>query len=166
MTPMDTVAQYRRWFAYEKDAHDRVLSSFATVPTAKRAAKEFQKALDLFSHMIAARRMWLYRFGVLPSLPDGLFAEGKSLDQVTEDIADVHSAWDRYFEGLDAAEASRVFEYTATDGHRYRNTIEEILAQLFGHSWYHRGQIALLIKMLGGTPAETDYVLRTRERVT
>jgi uncharacterized damage-inducible protein DinB len=165
MTPIDTVAQYRRWFDYEKDAHTRVLSSFDTVPAAKRAAKEFQKAVNVFSHLIAARRMWLHRFGTLPALPEGLFAEGKSLDQVAKDLAEVHAAWDRYFANLDEKEIVRIFDYTATDGNRYRNSIEEILTQLFGHSWYHRGQIAQLIKMLGGTPAETDYVFRTRKPV-
>jgi uncharacterized damage-inducible protein DinB len=43
--------------------------------------------------------------------------------------------------------------------------VEDILTQLFGHSSYHRGQVALLIRDLGGEPAVTDYVFWVREPV-
>ena len=43
--------------------------------------------------------------------------------------------------------------------------IEDILAQLFGHSWYHRGQIALLVRAAGGEPAVTDLIYWSREAV-
>ncbi len=41
--------------------------------------------------------------------------------------------------------------------------VEDILTQLFGHSWYHRGQIAARVRELGGEPAATDFVFFTRE---
>jgi len=43
--------------------------------------------------------------------------------------------------------------------------VEDILAQLFGHSWYHRGQIALLVRSIGAEPAATDFVYWTREAI-
>ncbi|MFL6198680.1 MAG: DinB family protein [Thermoanaerobaculia bacterium] len=42
-------------------------------------------------------------------------------------------------------------------------TILYILTQLFGHSWYHRGQIAQLVRALGAEPAVTDFVFWSRE---
>jgi uncharacterized damage-inducible protein DinB len=36
--------------------------------------------------------------------------------------------------------------------------LADILAQLFGHSWYHRGQIAMLVRAAGGEPAVTDRI--------
>ncbi|MCG8608490.1 damage-inducible protein DinB, partial [bacterium] len=53
--------------------------------------------------------------------------------------------------------------YKSFEGPSYTNRVEDLATQLFGHSWYHRGQIAALIRSLGGTPAETDYVFWTRE---
>jgi uncharacterized damage-inducible protein DinB len=44
-----------------------------------------------------------------------------------------------------------------------RNSIEDILTQLFGHSCYHRGQIAQLLRSIGAEPAVTDFVFWTRE---
>ena len=59
----------------------------------------------------------------------------------------------------------REVHYQSLDGKRFRNTVEDILAQLFGHSWYHRGQIASRIKAIGGTPAVTDLVFWSRELI-
>jgi uncharacterized damage-inducible protein DinB len=33
-----------------------------------------------------------------------------------------------------------------------------VLTQLFGHAWYHRGQIAQLVAELGGKAVDTDYI--------
>ena len=51
--------RFRNWYAYEKDAHAKVLSSMATVPEASHGEDAYQQALDLFGHMIAARWFWL-----------------------------------------------------------------------------------------------------------
>jgi uncharacterized damage-inducible protein DinB len=44
----------------------------------------------------------------------------------------------------------------------FRNSLHDILVQLFGHSLYHRGQIALLIRRSGSVPAATDFVFWSR----
>jgi uncharacterized damage-inducible protein DinB len=77
----------------------------------------------------------------------------------------MESAWCAYLEDLDDAGLAHAFEYTSLEGDRYRNTVEDTLTQLFGHSWYHRGQIASLIRSLGAEPAVTDFVFWTREPV-
>ena len=58
-----------------------------------------------------------------------------------------------------AQELARAVEWDAPDGRRYRWDVEGILTQTFGHTWYHRGQIAQLVAGLGGTAVDTDYVL-------
>jgi Uncharacterized protein conserved in bacteria len=157
------VERYRRWFDYEKDAHAKVLASFDAVPEDKRATPEYQKAVSLFAHMMLARRLWLYRFGILTEGPREFFPQNVALDTVKAMAEEMHAAWSAYFERLDEAELARIFEYRALDGPRFRNSIEDILTQLFGHSWYHRGQIALLLRQAGDEPAVTDFVFWSRE---
>jgi uncharacterized damage-inducible protein DinB len=77
----------------------------------------------------------------------------------------MEASWSTYLSQLTDAELARIFEYRSYDGSRFRNSIEDILTQLFGHSWYHRGQIAQLIRRLGAEPAVTDFVFWTREPV-
>jgi uncharacterized damage-inducible protein DinB len=159
----NNIERYRRWFDYEKDAHAKVLASFEAIPEDKRATPEYQKAFSLFAHMMLARRLWLYRFGILTEGPREFFPQNVALDTVKAMAEEMHAAWSAYFERLDEAELARIFEYRALDGPRFRNSIEDILTQLFGHSWYHRGQIAMLLRQAGGEPAVTDFVFWSRE---
>jgi uncharacterized damage-inducible protein DinB len=155
--------RYRRWFDYEKDAHAKVLAAFDAMPEDQRATPEYHRAVDLFAHLMLARRLWLYRFGILTEGPREFFPQTVALDTVKAMAEEMHAAWSAYFERLDEAELARVFEYRSLEGPRFRNRIEDILTQLFGHSWYHRGQIALLLRQAGGEPAVTDFVFWSRE---
>ncbi len=159
----DLANRYRRWFDYEKDAHAKVLASLAAVPAAKREAPEYRKALSLLGHMMAARQLWLFRFGLGKDAPKEFFPEGLTLEEATKRVETMHRAWTEYLGRLDDTELARVFEYQSLEGSRFRNTIEDILTQLFGHSWYHRGQIAALIRAMGEKPAITDFVFWARE---
>jgi uncharacterized damage-inducible protein DinB len=154
--------RFRRWFDYEKDAHSKTLASLETVPANQRLLPAFQKAIDLFAHIVTARRMWLYRFGVASEPVLDLFPQNLDLESLPALAEAMHKIWDDYLETLNDQELARVFAYQSLDSSRFRNTIEEILTQLFGHSLYHRGQIAQLVKTLGGQAAITDFVYWSR----
>lgn len=159
------VDRYRRWFEYEKEVHQKVLTSFATVPPEQRAAPAYQKAIDLFAHLATARLMWLQRFGVREQTSKTLFPQETTLPELRELVEEMHQAWTAYLAQLEESELARYFEYKSLDAGYFRSSIDDILTQLFGHSWYHRGQIAALIKSLGGTPAITDFVYWSREPI-
>jgi uncharacterized damage-inducible protein DinB len=159
--------RYRRWFDYEKDSHARVLASLNSVPEAGRSTPAFARAMTLMAHLVAARRLWLFRFGVTSKGPSAgeFFPNDVTLPALAQGIRDVEAQWTSYLERLEDTELARTFEYESLDGGRYRNTIEDTLTQLFGHSWYHRGQIASLVRQAGGEPAVTDLVFWAREAV-
>lgn len=157
------IDRYRRWFEYEQDAHDKVLASFDTVPADRRESAEYRKAVAIFAHVVAARRVWLSRFGVVP--PGPLFPDAADIGQVADAWRDVRALWREFLAGADDSALDREFEYQSLDAGRFRNRVEDILTQLFGHSWYHRGQIAMLIRASGGEPAVTDLVYWCREPV-
>jgi uncharacterized damage-inducible protein DinB len=156
--------RYRRWFDYERDSHAKTMASLDAVAVELRASPSFQKAVDLMAHVVAARRMWLFRFGVTGEKPD-LFPQTVRLADVQSDLALMEGAWTKYLNGLNDDELARVFEYQSYDGSRFRNSVEDIFTQLFGHSWYHRGQIAHLLRTMGAEPAVTDFVFWAREPV-
>lgn len=159
------VERYRRWFAYEKEVHQKVLASYETVPLEQRTTAAYQKAIDLFAHLASARLMWLHRFGIREQGIKELFPQGMTLETLQALLDEMHTAWTVYLDDLEDADLARYFEYQSLDAGRFRSSIEDILTQLFGHSWYHRGQIASLVKALGGTPAVTDFVYWSREPI-
>jgi uncharacterized damage-inducible protein DinB len=160
------IDRFRRWLDYEQDAHAKVLASFETVPPERRDSREFRKAVSLFGHIVAARRVWLFRLGVIPTA-GALFLDDENPDaaRVASEWAEARDLWLGYLTSLDEAGLGRVVEYQSFDAGRYRNRVEDILTQLFGHSWYHRGQIAVLVRAAGGTPAVSDLIYWCREPV-
>lgn len=161
----ELIARYRRWFEYERDAHNKVFASLDTVPADRRSGAEYRKAVALFDHIVGAREVWLYRLGVIPKGAGGLFPDDPQLDAVVASWRTVEEQWAAYLGRLTDADLARVFEYQSFDAGRFRNRVEDILTQMFGHSWYHRGQIAMLVRAAGGQPAVTDLVYWCREPV-
>lgn len=157
--------QYRYWFEYEKDSHRKVLASFETVPPDRRDGEPFQKALVTLGHIIAARQIWLYRFGITKDAPASFFPTGISSGELRASLAIMERDWDAYLAALTDDDIARNFEYKSSDAGWFRSSLDDILAQVFGHSWYHRGQIATLVRASGGEPAVTDLVYWSREPI-
>lgn len=160
------IARFRRWFEYEQDAHDKVLASLETVPPERRTGPDYRKAVAIFAHIVGARQVWLHRLGVIPKGTGGLFPDDPQLDAVIAAWRTLELQWVEYLARIDDTDLDPIIEYQSFDGGRFRNRIEDILTQLFGHSWYHRGQIAVLVRTAGGQPAATDLVYWCREPVT
>ena len=154
--------KYRRWFEYEQDSNAKVLTSLQAVADPLRVMPQFQKAVDLMAHLVAARNMWLYRLG-FGTQQQELFPTDISLLELPKLLADMQTAWASYFERLTDEEVARLFEYRSFDGLAFRNTVDDVLTQLYGHSLYHRGQIAMLLRSIGAEPAATDFIYWTRE---
>lgn len=155
--------RFRRWFDYEKDAHAKVVRSLDTVPAEKRTSPEYVRALTILGHIAAARLIWLYRLGATAAPPSAIFPKDPTLNDVVASLQSAHKQWDEHWSKLTDADLERVFEYQSLDSGKFRNRIEDVVTQLFGHSIYHRGQIAMLVKQAGGQPAATDFVYWCRE---
>src|SRR5438270_9343480 len=85
--------RYRRWFEYEKDAHIKVLASLDSVPSENRTSSAFGKAISIMGHLVAARQLWLFRFGVSPKKPDDFFPTGLSLPDLIGQVEEIHGVW-------------------------------------------------------------------------
>jgi len=157
--------QFRRWFEYEKDSHAKVLAALVSVPVALRCSEAFDKAAGLLSHVAAARELWLYRLGATREQLGGFFPTGVSLPDLEARLRRTESVWSGYLARLNDADLARSFEYRSQEGEWYRNSIQDILTQLFGHSLSHRGQISALVRSLGCEPAATDFVFWTRQLI-
>ena len=155
---MKTLAdRFRRWYDYERDCNAKSLEMLASVPADRRSTPEFQKAVGRMAHLVAAHRRWLYRLGHWAESPR-LFPQTTTLDDLSKLVADTETAWVAYLSKLDDADLAHEFEYKTDDGRRFRWNVEGLLTQVFGHAWYHRGQIAQLVALLGGKAVDTDYI--------
>jgi uncharacterized damage-inducible protein DinB len=157
------VEQFRAWLAYEDDAHLKVLASLDGVPADRRTAAEFVRACGILAHTVLVRRLWLTRMAGGEPYRGDPFPDGTDLGRVAADWAVVLADWNRFLDGLTDADLGRPFEYAGLFGGRFRSRVGDVLPHLFAHSAYHRGQIALLVRQAGGTPALTDFIYANRE---
>ncbi len=164
---MTTADRYRRWFVYERSSHRAVLEYLQRCSAPVRYHPAFQQAVDLMAHIVAARRLWLSRIGVSKETMNAseLDPRNMALVELPDLVNRAERTWADYMIRLDDAELRRAFEYRSFEGAKYRNVVEDILTQLYGHSLYHRGQIALLVRQAGGVPTSTDFLFWTREAV-
>ena len=161
MSDQGLPVRFHHWYEHEKEVHAKVLASLETVPEDQRSEESYRKALNLFAHILAARRMWLFRMGRTDrgaTSEEEIFPTGSSVTDLQAESAEIGELWTDHLKSLDHREVGRAFTYRAFEGESFTNTVEEILTQLHGHSWYHRGQIASIVRSLGGEPAITDYV--------
>ena len=158
--------RFRRWFDYECDAHARVFASLETVPPDRHDSAEYQKAVSLIAHIVLARQRWLGRLGQMALVPGSLFPTDMSAAEVAALWTKVAAEWSTFLGSLDDAALAQVVEYQSLEAGGFQNRLEEILTHVFGHSFYHRGQIATLVKAAGGEPAVTDFIYWSREPVT
>lgn len=155
---MKTLAdRFRQWYEYERDCNAKSLGMLASVPMENRNKPEYQKAVDRMAHLVAARQRWLHRLGRWPSAPPG-FPQGTKLEELSDRVAATEAAWVDYLKNLTDADLARDFEWQLENGQRYRWNLEGLLTQVFGHAWYHRGQIAQLVAASGGKAVDTDYI--------
>jgi uncharacterized damage-inducible protein DinB len=154
---MSLADRFRRWNRYEQDCNAKALAMIESVPESARGGERFHRAIGRMAHLVAARRRWLHRLGRWPDLPE-LFPSEVAWAELPRQVATTEAAWRDFLEPLSDGDLANEFEWTADDGRRYRWTLDELLTQLFGHAWYHRGQIAQLVAELGGRTVDTDYI--------
>ncbi len=153
---------FRRFFDYEKDAHAKTLAALAAVPAEKRATPEFRRAVDLLAHVVGARWLWLQRIGGTSERPLKMFTKDFPVADLPARVSEMEAAWSRYLDELTDAQLARSVEWGPADGPHFTNTVEDVLTQLFGHSTYHRGQIALLLRQIDCQPPATEFIYFAR----
>ena len=144
--------QTRRMFDYDTWANERMLGSVRSVhrPSAK--------LLGLIAHIFSSKRMWLGRIkaddaALISTWPKLSYEETVALDQ------QMRADWGAFIGGLADDDLKTPIHYTIKDVGPGQQTVGDIILHKFLHATYHRGQVALLVREEGGTPASTDLVV-------
>jgi uncharacterized damage-inducible protein DinB len=153
-------------FAYDRWANARLLEAVGRLSRAdftRELGGSVGSVRGTLVHVLWGERRWLqfWREGSLMPDPDvGAFPDVATLATAWADLARDRT---RFAESLTDG---RLVTEVSVRGGRY--TLGELIQHAVSHSTYHRGQVALLLRLLGETPPATDYRLflsETRERV-
>lgn len=158
--------ELRALYAFNRWANLRFLDALAGL-SAEEYARElggsFPTVEKTLLHLLGAEWVWLSRWkGSSPSaFPDAEALHG---------VAAVRVRWDRlwteqwtYLDTLDEATLLRELSYARMSGERQSQPLHQQLRHVVNHGTYHRGQLAMMLRMLGRVPPATDLVLWYRE---
>lgn len=119
-----------------------------------------ERALELYGHVLGAEHVWLTRLrGEQPTVPVWPRLSVREAAALADDL---HAGFEAYLAGMDPATLDREVTYTNSAGRQFTSRVEDILVHVALHGSYHRGQVAMLIRDGGGTPAATDYIAFVR----
>jgi uncharacterized damage-inducible protein DinB len=157
------VGHFERLLGFEREATARALASLGTVPAAQQAGEHARRARGILAHAQLARHEWLSRLGVIERRAWEQFPDWPA-ERLKEDADRLDGAWGAYLSRLTDADLEQRIEYRSLDGSAWRSRVGDVIAHVLNHSTYHRGQVAMLVKQAGGTPASTDVIVLSRER--
>src|SRR4051812_1773309 len=140
---------YRRLPDYLRWANGRMLESMKSAPQLE------ERAWEIAAHVVEAEALWLQRLEGRASSAIS-WPTGVNREELAGGVKRNAAAYGEYLARLGEADPS--ITYTNSKGETFTNSARDMLAQVFSHGCYHRGQIAMLIKRGGGTPVLTDYI--------
>ena len=143
-------SHFESLFAHLAWADHHVLQSL------RDGGEDAPHVLELFAHILGSELTWLARIEGRRS--DVAVWPDLSLEECAALASRVCASYDRLLDTLDDAELARMVHYRNSAGAEFDSTVADILLHVALHGAYHRGQIALLIRADGSSPAPTDYI--------
>ena len=154
---MSRLEHHRVLYECEKDCNHKMLTMLESVPGANRSDTRFQQAVMLADHLAACREKWLDYMEGNGRNQVAWWDERCELATLRPRFAALEKQWTDYLARLEEDRLAQDFEFSESNGERFRLPIEVQIVQLIGHASYHRGQVALLVDQLGGETVDTDY---------
>src|SRR4030042_5546553 len=116
-----------------------------------------EKIIKIFSHLLKAEKIWLMRLKG-EDLSGQMIWPDLTIKECQDLIIENTQMYKQYFMSLKADEITKNLNYRNSKGQEFQTAILDIVIHVVIHSSYHRGQIAMLVRELGGNPINTDYI--------
>jgi uncharacterized damage-inducible protein DinB len=143
-----------RFAEYLRFANNRMLDSMEAAPDLH------PRAWEIAAHLLEAEAIWLDR--LTGRDPTRQIWPSAVANKHLRDLVEANAlAYEQYLHNL--GPSNPTIEYTNSKGETFQNLLSDILAHVFSHGAYHRGQIASLVAKGAGQPAHTDYIVMVRK---
>lgn len=149
-------------YNYNIWANERVLNHLKSLPGDifhKEVELGFKSVAEVIGHIIAADEVWISRIN------------GESpVAVISKQFSNVEEA-SHYFNKLQSQirecllstnDMERKVTYKSTLGEEFQNSITEIIQHVVNHGTYHRGNISSILRCLGYSGIQTDYIAYLR----
>jgi uncharacterized damage-inducible protein DinB len=151
-----------RLYDYSYWANERLFASLAQLTPAQfiqPVAGSYESIRNTLVHILSAEWGWLDRCGG-PARGERLNPENyPTLDSLKAAWLEVERHMRGFLAGLRDDDLARPVEFALAGGPTHAIPLEELMLHAAVHAGHHRGQVALLVRMLGYAPGNFDLVL-------
>jgi uncharacterized damage-inducible protein DinB len=146
--PNDELAALKEWYRYNSYVRKKYLDGLDKLPEAevtRDRGASFPSMIDILAHTLDAYLSWWYRFeGKTRDPSTRLRGRVRTVRQLIEEEKTVDSTVLNFVEGLQPFDLERTFE-TSDNGHRWQNTLRQMLWHMVEEELQHRGEINALL---------------------
>jgi len=155
------LAVFREWFDYNYWARDRqlrVCSRLTPEQWLRPLGNSFSSIRDTLAHMAEAEWVWLERCrGESPrSLPAA--SEFPDVEAITKFWDSTEVGFREFLKVLREEALLFPFSYIGFTGDTWTYPLWRALMHLMNHQSYHRGQVTMLLRLLGAEPVPVDLL--------
>jgi uncharacterized damage-inducible protein DinB len=169
-------AYFRKLFAYNRWANDRVLEQAMALPvenyTAKVAGLSFETLHATLTHVFVADAVWLGRWKARPLTGD--LADARRMDRVVEtEVPTLRILLERwramesdrqeYLASLSDEDVRRPIAYQSQNGTTYLHPLGEQMAHVINHGTQFRAEAAVALTAFGSSPGDMDLIAYLRQ---
>jgi uncharacterized damage-inducible protein DinB len=152
---METIQDIKRFFDYELWANQETLIALRQSPDPP------VRSLKILAHILAAQELWLVRLNGTAK-PVVVWPDF-TLDELEFHMKRIAKDWTEYLNSLNETKLSSTISYKNSKGEPWSSKVNDVLIHLIFHSNYHRGQVALDLRVAGLVPPYTDFIHAVRQ---
>src|SRR5512140_2835851 len=160
------VADIERLYDYHYWANKKLLGVMAQLTPSQftqPVAGSYESVRTTMVHILSAEWGWLDRCGG-PARGEKLDPAGyPTVDALVRTWTVVESQMRGFLAGLNDEDLMRDVAFTLGGGERYAMRLGDLLQHAAVHAVHHRGQVALLLRTLGCTPGNVDFLFYAKE---
>ena len=161
------VADLQRLYDYGYWANRKLFAVIAELTPeefTRQVGGSYGSVRNTLVHVLSAEWGWLDRCGGRERGPRLNAEDYPTPAALIETWGSVEAYVREFLSGLRDADLSREVEFAFGAGPKYRMPVGQLLQHGANHAVHHRGQVALLLRMLGRTPGDFDLLYYDGDR--
>jgi uncharacterized damage-inducible protein DinB len=163
MIPLETLRELYEFNYWARDRQFQSCAALMPEQFLRPMGNSYSSVGDTLAHLLGVEWLWLERWlGRSPARKDlEAFAPKKypTLESIRDAWGPVEKGVCDFLRACSEGRLSQPLSYTNFQGEVWTYPLWRILFHVLNHQTYHRGQIATLLRQLGATPLQTDYLV-------
>ena len=160
------VADIQRMYEFSYWANRKlfgVLAQLSAEQFTQQVSGSYGSVRNALVHTLSADWGWLDRCGGEPRGPRLEPDDYPTVESVLGTWRRVEGYVRAFLSGLRDEDLERMIEFSLAGGPPRRLAMRDLMLQSIFHAVHHRGQVALMLRELGYTPGNFDFVLYSLE---